>query len=363
MSIRPDCLLTLAALTAAVFCPPGAHAQVPAGTPRSGITPLPRVGVLATPPATPYVRPATEAAPFVRSAVPTPPQPRPLLPQVTPVAVLSSPPAREIPLVEKKLEDLSNNNVSKDGQIALAIDPAKWKHAETDNFIIHYRRATEAQKVVREIEYDLWYVATTLKATRERYAKKSHVYVFEDQKEWQSFLNQSNNQMKWAVSFAFRDELFLNVRGAGNSGTGSFDSHTLAHETTHAVVARIFPRKRWPLWLSEGFAEYMGGASVAARKGQSSRHFERDLNRADLPLEKLAEITSYPESQSEIHQLYQTSEKFVRFLMSEMPRDRIVSFIDAVLGGQSLNDAVLSTYSDKVKDWADFQKKYAKFTK
>jgi hypothetical protein len=34
-----------------------------------------------------------------------------------------------------------------------------------------------------------------------------------------------------------------------------------------------------------------------------------------------------------------------------------------VLDGKSLQDAVLSTYNDKIKDWSDFQKKYAKFSK
>jgi hypothetical protein len=107
----------------------------------------------------------------------------------------------------------------------------------------------------------------------------------------------------------------------------------------------------------------MGGASVAARKGQSPKRFERDLKMADLPLDKLAATTAYPSKQSAIHQLYQSSEKFVRFLMTELPKDRIVTYIEAMLAGQSMRDAVLATYGDKIKDWDDFQKKYAKFSK
>jgi hypothetical protein len=273
-------------------------------------------------------------------------------------------PPREVPLVEKKFEQLSNQQISKPGQQALEINPAKWKHAETDNFIIHYRRATEAQKIVREVDYDLWFVATTLGATRDRYSKKSHVYVFEDHDEWKKFLDVSDNPMKWAASFARGDELFLNVRGGGNSGQGtSFDSHTLAHETTHAVVARLYQRRRWPIWLSEGFAEYMGGASVAARKGQRVQHYERDLKSGDMPLKTLATMKGYPSSQQEIHALYQSSEKFVRFLMTEGGKDRIAKFIEAILGGQEMESAVLGVYGDKFKDWASFEKKYEKFSK
>ena len=271
---------------------------------------------------------------------------------------------RDTKLVEKKFAELSDVPPSGDGQKAHAIDAAKWKHAETDNFILHYRRVTEAQKVAREVEYDLWFIATTLGATKEHYSKKSHVYVFEDAEEWKQFLAVSSNPMKWAASYAYGDELFLNVRGGGNTGAGaSFDSNTLAHETTHAVVARIFPGKRWPLWLNEGFAEYMGGASIAARKGQSAKRHMGNLTMAEMPLPVLEALEGYPSNEAAIGQLYQTSEKFVRFLMSEAPKDRIVKFIDAVIGGKKMQDAVLEVYGDKFKTWDAFMKKYERFTK
>jgi hypothetical protein len=278
-------------------------------------------------------------------------------------AKAAPPPPREVPLVEKKMEELSNKTLSNEGSKALTINAAKWKHAETDNFILHYRRVTEAQKVAREVEYDLWFVATTLGAGKDRYQKKSHVYVFEDNDEWKQFLSLINFEMQWALSFAHGDDLYLNVRGAGNSGTGSFDSHTTAHETTHAVVSRLYPDSRWPLWLNEGFAEYMGGASVAARKGQSGKRFERNLQMADMSLSTLEGLTEYPSNSAEIHKLYQTSEKVVRFLMSEGPKERFVGFIDAERAGKRMQDAVLENYADKFKDWDTFMKRFERFSK
>jgi len=290
-----------------------------------------------------------------------------LLPRTTPAgspaapgAQTPSPPPRDIPVVEKKWETLANTDVTENGKIALEIAPQKWKHAETDNFILHYRRVTEAQKVAREVEYDLWFVATTLGATKDRYTRKSHVFVFEDDDEWKEFLGRTKVP-SWASSFAFGDELFLNVRRAGD--TGRFNSSTLAHETTHAVVARLFPGKRWPLWLNEGFAEYMGGASVATRKGQSLKRYQANLSMAEMPLTTMESLREYPPDEEAVAQLYQTSEKFVRFLMNELPKDRIVQFIDAILAGKSMQDAVLAVYSDKFKDWPEFVKKYERFTK
>ena len=104
-----------------------------------------------------------------------------------------------------------------------------------DYFNVLASRATEAQRVVREIEYNLWFVAKALGAGKERYAKKSHVYIFEGEGEWKSFLSESETP-PWSGSFAYGDNLFLHVGGPGEG----FDSHTLAHETTHAVVARLY---------------------------------------------------------------------------------------------------------------------------
>lgn len=267
-------------------------------------------------------------------------------------------PPRDIRLVEKKLEALSNQDTSPLGAKALALAPAKWKHAETDHFIVHYRRATEAQKVVREVEYDLWFVASSLKASKERYAKKSHVYVFQDEKEWIAFRAEADVP-RWYASFAHGDNLFLHIGGAGEG----FDSAMLGHETTHAVVARLYPGRHWPRWLNEGFAEYMGSASIAARKGQWTKGLQGDLSRSDLPLAELTSTTDYPKEQEAIHRFYQSSEKLVRYLMNEFPKDRFPQFVDAILDKMTFDAAVVKVYGDQVKDYATFTKQYGRFTK
>ena len=211
---------------------------------------------------------------------------------------VDDPPPRETRLVEKKLEQLTNHQMDPLCAKALAISPAKWKHAETENFILHYRRQTEAQRVAREIEFDLWYVAKVLAAPKGSYARKSHVYIFQDEKEWRQFLL-NDSKPDWMASFARGDELFLHVGGMGEG----FDSHLLAHETTHAVVSRIYPGRHWPVWLNEGFAEFMGDASVAARKQQFRKGLEKDLTHAGLSIQELTAMTEYPEDREKIRQL------------------------------------------------------------
>jgi hypothetical protein len=265
---------------------------------------------------------------------------------------------RETHLVETTWEKLSNKVVDPLAEKALKSGVQKWRHAETDNFIIHYRRVTEAQKVAREIEYDLWFVANTLGATKEQYAKKSHVFVFQNESEWHQFLAECN-EPTWVGSFAMRDELFLHVGGMGEE----FDSQTLAHETTHAVVARLYPHKVWPYWLGEGFAEYEGSASVAARKGVWIKRYQRELDGAELSFDELTGMVQYPSDRAKVVQLYRTSEKLVRFIMTEFPKERFVKFVEQVLNGAPLQQAVLNVYGDRVPDFATFKVRYDKFQK
>jgi len=215
--------------------------------------------------------------------------------------------------------------------------------------------------VAREVEFDINFVATALGAKKEQYPGKSHIFIFQDDNEWQTFLNTANKPA-WMASFAMRDELYLNVRST-TPGAPTFDSQTLAHETTHAVVARLYPGTRWPLWLNEGLAEYMGAASVAARKNQPIRRHEHTLDFAGMSLDTLQQIRVYPDDPVQVAQLYETAEKLIRYIMTELPKERITQFISAVLAGRSLQDALLYVYPDKIASYDDFLKKYAKFTK
>lgn len=265
-------------------------------------------------------------------------------------------PPRDVRLNEAPFEKLSNHEISELGQTALDLEPKKWRHAETDHFIVHFRRATEARRAVREIEYTLWFAAKALAATPEAYAKKSHIYIFADKREWVTFLHKTNNHA-WAASFAMGDSLFLHVGGPSEP----FDSQLLAHETTHAVVARLYPQQRWPLWLNEGFAEYMGSASIAARKGQYLKGLQNRLPQADLPLDDLLALTQYPTERAGITQLYQTGERLVRFLMTQLPKENFPKFVDAILSGASLETAVTTVYSEQISDNAEFVKRYNRF--
>ena len=269
-----------------------------------------------------------------------------------------SQPPRETAFVEVAPDKVPTDGISEVGHIALSILPAKWKAAETPNFHVHFRRATEAKKVVREIEYDLTFIAQQLGAKPESYARKSHVYVFKDVGEWAQFLAKANAP-DWFGSFAHGDELFLSVRDRDDH---AFDSQTLAHETTHAVISRIYGARRWPIWLNEGIAEYMGSAAVADRKNQTLKSIQRDLRTADMPLAELLALQKYPDALPDIARLYQTGEKFVRFLMSKGSPAQFVAFANALVDAQPFDAAIATHYPGQWPDPRKFEEDFTKYT-
>ncbi len=276
----------------------------------------------------------------------------------TPVPAISAAttPPLPAPLFEKSWVELSNSVVSPLGSNALSLKPEQWKHAETENFILHFRRVRDANEVAREIEFDLWFVTKELGATRDQYARKSHVYIFKDEQEWQKFLAGTSNPA-WSHSFAHHDELFLDLR----ENSGGFDSENLAHETTHAVVSRLYPSRRWPLWLNEGFAEYMGRASVAARHSQSLHRNQDFLPAAQLSFAELISTARYPSDRQEVHQLYESAEKFVRLVWNKYPKELFPKFVDRVIAGQAPPSALADVYGPDFNDLAAFERRFARF--
>jgi hypothetical protein len=273
----------------------------------------------------------------------------------SPTPARSTPPPYDVALRQERWEQLADHAISPDGEKALPLRPEHWRHGETENFILHYRSLSDALQIAREIEFDLWYVAQTLGATPPQYSRKSHVYVFQDEKEWQRFLAETQTPT-WVHSFSVADELFLDVRVQGG-----FDSHTLAHETTHAIVARFYGNRTWPLWLNEGFAEYMGDASVAARHWRLPLSNQRKLKFAEMTVADLIATTHYPAEPRQVARLYATGAKFVRYLFNKYPRELFPRLLDRVLDGQAPESALIEIYGNEFSDMAEFEKRFARF--
>ena len=271
--------------------------------------------------------------------------------------------ADAVPFEQKPWEALANHDVGAAGEVALSIRPQAWLHGETPNWIIHFRRITEAKRVALEIDFHIGFVGKFLGATPDQLAHKANVFIFEDEKDWKEFISKASTVShvpQWAASFAYGQDLFLNVR---NGTTGTFDSQTLAHETTHAIVARIYPYNHPPLWLSEGFAEEMSGRSVGARMGQYNQRLLQHFQTATMTPDQLVALQEYPTELTVVYSLYQSSERLVRFLMTEAPVDRFPKLFDLLVKGEDLTTALPKVYPDKYPTYEVFKQKFARAPK
>jgi len=234
----------------------------------------------------------------------------------------------------------------------------KWKHLQTEHFILHYERKMFASKVARMGEQFYDAISADLPALRDRVSPaRSHIFIFRDPKDWKSIVARTPGLDPWAASFVRGQTMYLQEIGKRTSQK----METLAHEMTHLVFNR-FLSVRLPLWLNEGLAEYYGEFAYRAAKGmgQSRRSAFRPL-RSWMPLPELLNATAYPVDPAEVTLFYTTSKYLVGFLRIKQPQEKWDLFFARLMDGESPLPALLYSY-----EWADLsalEKDFAKFAR
>lgn len=214
-------------------------------------------------------------------------------------------------LTEIPLAQLSNRQFLKLGQAALAIRSNDWKHAETANFIYHFFHSYVAAPVSVEAEFYYRLIAQELGKDTTQWERKSHIFVFETAEDWALF--QRNGALDpWTGGVHAGGELFIRRDPAFR-----FKGNTLGHEVAHLVVDRFFGANV-PLWLNEGYAEYVSVRCYAAF--QRARNFRaRPVSAAVdggrfIPLAALTSAVVYPVEVEQVQAFYSESERLTRFL-------------------------------------------------
>ena len=234
----------------------------------------------------------------------------------------------------------------------------RWKHLQTEHFVLHHDQKIFAAKVARLGEAFYAAISADLPNLQDRAAPaRSHIFVFRDPRDWQAVVAGTPGLEPWTASFVRGQVMYLQ-----ETGTGVADKmETLAHEMTHLVFNRFLP-VRLPLWLNEGLAEYYGEFAYRAVKGmgQSRRDAFRPL-RHWTPLADLFAATDYPTDPDDVARFYATSKYLVGYLLLKHPRDRWDAFFGRALAGEPAMPALLDTYG-----WADvaaLEKAFAQFAR
>ena len=217
----------------------------------------------------------------------------------------------------------------------------RWRHLQTEHFLIHHDQRMFAAKVARLGEQFHAAIAADLPGLQDRIAPaRSHIFIFRNARDWQAVVAGTAGLDDWTASFVRGPVMYLQ-----QTGTAAADRMaTLAHEMTHLVLTRFVP-VRLPLWLNEGLAEYYGEFAYRDAKGlgQSPVNAFRPLKNP-LPLAELLAATGYPADAAEVRRFYATSKYLAGFLLLRQPKEKWPVFFARAAAGESATAALLETY-------------------
>jgi hypothetical protein len=269
------------------------------------------------------------------------------------------------------------------GKEVIKLQP--WRHSQTAHFIVHYIDEADARVTMQYIEGAYAVIRNLLGLDPLRGTQKSHVFLYPSKQSWQDYLAKSNNSSRLA-GFAYKNELLLPIVTAGAEQGSSIK--TLCHEATHAIIAIFYPGRKPPLWLNEGFAEYVAARTVSIKGGptmekaspsknqqaaaQRAAASSGDINVADLfrriRYEATASEPAAPNgvrvvmiggggnTQGTLGTFYPDSERCVVALCEKLPIDGFPKFFNAIVAGNSPDIAFPIAYGPKCPSVDAFSK-------
>lgn len=257
-------------------------------------------------------------------------------------------------LPEVEFSALSQPDRNPLGAQALAIRPQEWKHGETEHFIYHFIHSYVATPISVEAEFHFRVIARELGVQMAPDGSaKSHIYIFEKAQDWKLFQTKARLE-PWTGGIHSRGSLFI-VRDPAYR----FANNSLGHEIAHLVLFRLYDRAL-PLWLEEGFAEYVSRVTRASyqRARNYIAHPRSEPISGDrlIPLSQLTALTDYP-PREQIDIFYFESERLVRFLVATDP-EAFLAFLDAVARGESFDTALARNYAGRFVNVAALDKEF-----
>ena len=264
-------------------------------------------------------------------------------PAPTSVSATSGPPnaVNFVPAVP--FTSLTSQNLAPLGKAALALEPAEWKHAETENFVYHCFRSYVDRGVTVEAEFYYRVIAHDLSKDTTHWERKAHIFIFNNPADWKLFQAKANLD-PWTGGIHSNNELFLQRDSAFK-----FKGWTLGHETAHLVINRFYGANV-PLWLNEGYAEYIGRVAYNSfyRARGYAAHPRTDRLSAEefIPVTQLADMLSYPVEVQKVLAFYVESEKMVRFL-NAADKSKFQQLLDLLAKGSLFENALHNAYGTR----------------
>lgn len=214
-----------------------------------------------------------------------------------------------------------------------------WQETESEHFVYHFHSEKTAETITTYAEIYYQWIKTFFGITEDEWPDKAKIFIYEDEAAWKEFVKQStvaaespNAYTNGRELFIYRTPFWLSPR------------QTLAHEITHIVLYR-FLGGPIPLFLNEGFAEYVSYKMLATHFGGNEyaiRTVKKMTPETYIPLSELIEHKTYPKDN--VKDFYKESELLVRFLIEKKSGDVFYQFLDNISKGESFEDALETTY-------------------
>lgn len=257
----------------------------------------------------------------------------------------------------KDFDELSDRKVSAEAENLLNTNPNTWLHAESANFVYHFTDAKEAETVVLHAETYFDWIRQMFGIDKIPSTKKSHVFIFTDEKLWDEFRYRGTlERIAGAEAFTDGNELFIH-----RAQFWLEPQRVLAHELTHVVLYRLLG-DRVPLYLNEGYADFIGFKAIALKFGgdeYAMRTIGKVPEKYYQPLEKLSLVRVYPKGLEETDNFYLESQLFVRFLIERYGAKRLYDFLKDHLQSKSLSASLRRIYQVELAEVEKTFRSYA----
>jgi len=257
-------------------------------------------------------------------------------------------------LPEVEFAALSQPDSNPLGGHALGIRPLEWKHGETEHFIYHFIHSYVATPISVEAEFHFRVITRELGLeTIPGGSAKSHIYIFEKAEDWKLFQNEARLE-PWTGGIHSRGSLFI-VRDPAYR----FANNSLGHEIAHLVLFRACEHPL-PLWLEEGFAEYVSRvtrASYQRARNYIARPRSESIESDELlPLSQLIALKDYP-AREQVEIFYDESERLVRFLVAADPAG-FRELLAALARGEAFDTALARNYAGRFANVSALEKEF-----
>lgn len=224
---------------------------------------------------------------------------------------------------------------------------AEWREAVTDHFII-YSSGTEPtlRAAARDLErFDFLLRFMTGVPLDKPALVKPKIYLMIDTKAVADTMYGGGGGVAGYYDASARGPIIVGTRNP--TGAEDYDisgQEVLFHEYAHHFMFQHFPAA-YPVWYSEGFAEYYGATRllpndvVEVGHGAGHRYFSFEYNRW-IPLKQLLVADSYSDFKFDADLIYAQGWLLVHYLAADKARSQQLRvYLDAINRGQGYDKA------------------------